>query len=771
MSAKYSKITIEGVVQGVGFRPFVYRLANEMGLKGWVKNTGGKVEIVINTDECEVFLSKIKSNAPIHSHIHNITLKEHKTDKSYKTFEILQSSPHQMPKARGIKQIQQIEFHSISKDIAICQECLKDIKNPKNRHYQYAFTSCTNCGPRYSIINSFPYDRANTTMSPFRMCQECQKEYENPLNRRFHAQINSCPNCAISMKFIHQDICSFNHSALLDCIKAIKKGDIVAIKGIGGFALVCDGRNDKAISRLRNKKNRPKKPFALMVKNIAMAEEISNLSHLEIEALTSAIGPIVLGIKKASDLYSPLVAPNLHTIGILLPYSGIHHLLFEEIDFPIVFTSANLSGEPIISSYRELEDKMSNIVDGVLDYNREIVHSVDDSVLQMVAGQMRVVRLARGLSPLDIELKGIDGSKKCIGMGAEQKLTLTYSVGNKYMISPYIGDLDNPSSMERYEKTLDFFSEECLGSADVFVSDLHQNYHSSTISAKKSTQLSCNHIKIQHHHAHFCAIFAEAMMQNQNITLETKAIGIIWDGTGLGDDGNIWGGEIFVGNLKEIKRVGHFEEFCLLGGEGAIKNIYKIGYALALQFGAKEIIQRYEEQLGDEAKILRQMFEKKINLIKTTSVGRLFDGIANLCGLLDKNTFEAESGMLLESLSLENGELESSQKVCYDFAIEEGVVLISEMILQIQKDILSTNIAKVARSFIYTLANIALCFAKKYPFYPVLFSGGVFQNKILCEDIKELFDSYKIEFYMHKILPPNDMNISFGQAFYAQNSL
>lgn len=755
MSAKYTKIIVEGIVQGVGFRPFVYRIANEMNLKGWVKNTGGKVEIIVNTNDCEAFLSNIKSNAPIHSDIHKITLSEHKTSKNYDFFEIIKSTSSTM----GL-------HSSIPKDIAICQECLKEIKNHKNRRYQYAFTNCTDCGPRYTIINSFPYDRANTSMQPFKMCKECQKEYDNPLDRRFHAQPNSCPDCAIKLEFINKKFHSFNECALRDSINAIKTGKIIAIKGIGGFALVCDGRNNQAISKLRDKKNRPKKPFALMVKNIHMALELSDLSDLEIEALSSPVAPIVLGVKKPSDLYSTLVAPNLSTIGILLPYSGIHHLLFEQIDFPIVFTSANLSGEPIISSYEELEDKIGSMVDGVLDYNREIVHCIDDSVLQMMAGEMRVIRVARGLSPVDIELNEDLDLKTCIGMGAEQKITITYSMGNKYLVSPYIGDLNNPSSMDRYEKVLDFFDETYLGNPDVFVSDFHQNYHSSIKSARKSIEFSCKNEKIQHHHAHFCAIFAEAMIQNKNITPTTEAIGLIWDGTGLGEDGSIWGGEIFVGNLKEKRRIGHFEEFSLLGGEGAIKDIYKIGYALALQTQAKKLISRYEIHLGKEAKILKQMFDKKINLVKTTSVGRLFDGVASLCGLLDKNSFEAESGMLLESLSNQ-----SDDKKSYDFAIKDGVVLISTMILQIQEDILGGNISKVARNFIYTLANIALYFAKKYPSYPVLFSGGVFQNKILCNDIEELFDTYGIDFYMHKILPSNDMNISFGQAVYAQHHL
>ncbi|MDO7253811.1 carbamoyltransferase HypF [Helicobacter cappadocius] len=752
MSAKYTKIIVEGVVQGVGFRPFVYHLAHKMGLKGWVKNVGGKVEILLNTDDCDSFISYLKLQAPIHSEIHKISIKKTISKKLYESFEILESK------------IETIGLESaIPRDIAICQECLDEIKNPKDRHYYYAFTTCTNCGPRYSIINSLPYDRDNTSMKPFQMCAKCQKEYDDPSNRRFHAQPNSCPECGIVLEFHMSSRRSFDNQALKDTIKAIKSGKIIAIKGIGGFALVCDGRNDKTILKLREKKDRPTKPFALMVKDIDMALKVAKLNPSEINTLNSNVAPIILGAKKSNQLHSKLIAPNLSTIGILLPYSGIHHLLLEKLDFPIVFTSANLSGEPIISSIAELKEKMSNIIDGVLDYNREIIHPIDDSVMQFVAGEIRIIRLGRGLAPLNVEFEEKLAPKTIIGMGAQQKITLTYSVGNKYMVFPYIGDLDNLGTIDRYEQMLDFFNKTYLKYPDVLISDLHKNYQSSIISAKKSIQYPCRNEKIQHHHAHFCAIFAESIKQDNTITAQTKALGIIWDGTGLGEDGKIWGGEFFVGNMQNISRVGHFKEFCLLGGENAIKNIYKIGYALALECGAKEFTKRYEIEFGSEAKILHQMFEKKINTFQTTSVGRLFDAVASLCGLLSKNSFEGEAGMLLESVFKNY-----SKKESYDFIITDGVIDFCPMILQIQEDVFNGERIKVARNFIYTLANIAFAFAKKYPELPVMFSGGVFQNKILCDDIRELFDLHKKKFYMHKLLPPNDMCISFGQAVYSQ---
>ncbi|WP_180673965.1 carbamoyltransferase HypF [Helicobacter sp. 13S00482-2] len=753
MSARYSKIIIEGLVQGVGFRPFVYNLATQMGLKGSVRNIGGSVEIIANMASCDEFISELKAKCPIHSHISKITMSEYKTKNVYKDFKIIKSTS------------QKISLESsMPKDIAICEECLNEIRDPKNRRYEYAFSTCINCGPRYTIIDFLPYDRNNTSMKTFRMCAKCQKEYGDCNDRRFHAQPNSCPDCPITLKFYPSG--NLNAQALRDVIVAIKAGKIIAIKGVGGFALICDGRNDEAISTLRSRKNRPTKPFALMVKDIYMASKIADLDPLEIMALSSSVAPIVLSTKKTNDLHSKFIAPNVRTIGLILPYSGIHHLIMQELDFPIVFTSANLSGEPIIASLNELKEKMSSIVDGVLDYDREIIHPIDDSIMQLVAGEMRVLRLARGLAPLNIDLGKNLNTKTAIGMGAEQKITLTYAIRNKYLISPYLGDLDNIDSIKRYEETMNFFNQLYLEYPDILISDMHKNYHSSKISAKKSLELSCINEKVPHHHAHFYAIFAESMKQNNAITQSSKALGIIWDGTGLGKDGKIWGGEFFIGNLKEISRIGHFKEFKLLGGEGAIKDIYKIGYALALQCEAKELIRRYENKLGNEAKMLHQMFDKKINTFQTTSVGRLFDGVASLCGLLDKNSFEGEAGMILESLCKKYPKKES-----YDFSIIDGVVDFSKMILQIQEDILSFDIPKVARNFIYTLANIALAFAKKYPHYPIVFSGGVFQNKILCDDIKELFDTHKRDFYMHKLLPSNDMCISFGQAVYSQYNL
>ncbi|WP_180674062.1 carbamoyltransferase HypF [Helicobacter sp. 13S00477-4] len=751
MSAKYIKIFIGGVIQGVGFRPFIYRLAREMDLNGWVKNLGGRVEILVNRDKSEDFIQRIMDEAPNSSQIYDIETQIYDGNEVLKDFKILES------------QREKLGLQPLTKDRAICDVCLLEMEDKTNRHYGYAFTNCTDCGPRYSILKTLPYDRKNTSMSSFKMCSECQNEYKNPEDRRFHAQTNSCLKCAIDLKFYHQgELKGINEQAIEKCAIALKEGKIIALKGIGGFTLICNAMNDESIQRLRKKKHRPKKPFALMVRDIQMALKLVYLSNQEIEALTSSVAPIVLARKK-NFMDTEKIAPNIETLGIVLPYSGLHHLLFQQIDFPIVFTSANISGEPIIKNFDELLKKLDGIFDGVLDYEREIVHFIDDSVVRLIAGEMRPIRLGRGLAPLDLNID-INSINVCVGMGAEQKSSLTYAYMDEYIVSPYIGDLDNPDTEKRYEEIFDFFGQIYSLKPDILARDLHNNHHSSIISAKKSTQIQCKEIKIQHHQAHFCAIFAEAILQGMDIKKENKVLGIIWDGSGLGDDGNIWGGEIFLGNLCSIERIGHFKPFGLIGGEEAIKKIYKIGYGLALECGANKIIESYEKIIPKkESMLLKMMFEKNINTIKTTSVGRLFDAVASICGLVQNNHYDGQTGMILEKLS--KGSLTQE---CYDFKITQGTILYEKMILQLQEDILTKDFEKIAKKFINTLAKIVLDFALSYPGYCVVFSGGVFQNKALCEKILELFKPHNIRFYMHKLLPPNDTCISFGQAVYAQ---
>lgn len=798
---------MSGIVQGVGFRPFVYKLAKSMGISGYVRNIGGQVEIVIEASKKESFLTMLKDNAPLGACIERIDSIPLKKIKNLKDFKILSSQANLV----GFED-------ALPRDIAICQDCLKEIDNSNCRHYLYPFTACAKCGPRYSMIDLLPYDRTRTSMRDFQMCSQCESEYSNPQNRRFHAQAISCPKCCVNLKFYYKDLNGYliedsasknDEEVLKMCTQAIKNGKIIAVKGIGGFSLICDGRNDESILRLRQRKNRSKKPFALMVKDVSMALKIADLNFTELRSLKSCVAPIVLANKLSYSKVpiSDYVAPNIDTIGLILPYSGLHYLLLKMLNFPIIFTSANLNGDPIIGDFIEIKEKIGNIIDGVLDHNRAIMNPIDDSVMRFLAGDMRVIRLGRGLAPLNLSLhnKTYNKSKKdtqnfIIAMGAEEKANLSYaekligkksrSRGGNFLISPYIGDLKTPSTITRYEKVLDFFAQIYSIKIKAFVSDAHLNYQSTILSAKKSLELRCRHYKIQHHQAHFYAGFAEAMLQNSLFNLDDEILGIVWDGTGLGDDGKIWGGEFFLGNFYKLRRIGHFREFDLLGAEAAIKKIIRIGYALALECGANKLAQKIEKKLAQEGLIIKEMFKKQINTIKTTSVGRIFDAVASLCGILEKSDYEGEAGMLIEKFArkAKNLGLVRADET-YDFVLKSQnkdsqkanknlkngfQIDLAPMILQIEEDLTrgtkdmseynEKTISIVAAKFIHTLAKIALNISRGFPNNSVVFSGGVFQNRLLCEEIKRIFEINNIQFYMHKFTPPNDGCISFGQA-------
>lgn len=804
---------MSGIVQGVGFRPFVYKLAKSIGISGYVRNIGGQVEIVIEASKKESFLTMLKDNIPLGACIERIDLIPLKKVRMLEDFKILSSK------------INLVRFEdTLPRDIAICQDCLKEIDNSNCRHYLYPFNACTKCGPRYSIIDSLPYDRTRTSMRDFTMCLQCESEYSNPQNRRFHAQAISCPKCCISLKFYYKDLngclieentSKSDEEVLKMCVQAIKNGKIIAVKGIGGFSLVCDGRNDESILRLRERKNRSKKPFALMVKNVSMALKIADLNFTELKSLKSCVAPIVLANKLSYPKVpiSDYIAPNIDTIGIILPYSGLHYLLLKMLNFPVVFTSANLNGDPIIGDFMEIKEKIGNIVDGVLDHNRTITNPIDDSVMRFLAGDMRVIRLGRGLAPLNLSLynKTCNTPKKepktfIIAMGAEEKANLSYAEkligkksqiqgqGGNFLISPYIGDLKTPATITRYEKNLDFFAQIYSIKINAFISDLHSNYQSTILSAKKSLEHRCSHYKVQHHQAHFYAGLAEVMLQNSLYTLDDEILGIIWDGTGLGDDGKIWGGEFFLGNFYKLRRIGHFREFDLLGAEVAIKKIIRIGYALALECGANKLAQNIEKKLAQEGLIIKKMFKKQINTIKTTSVGRIFDAVASLCGMLEKSDYEGEAGMLIEKFARKAkkmGLVKANE--AYDFILKsqnqdslknynninnnlknDFEIDLAPMILQMEEELTreaqnmseysEKAISIVAAKFIHTLAKIALRVSRRFSNNCVVFSGGVFQNRLLCEEIKYIFEINNIQFYMHKFTPPNDGCISFGQA-------
>lgn len=787
-------IELFGIIQGVGFRPFVYRLAHTMGLKGYVQNQYDRLFILLEVgtkEQLDAFVAHILSSPPPNARIvkHIITPISQKQSLS-DVFEIRESHANKTFVPILLPQ-----------DMRICESCLADIRT-QGRFYRYAFTTCTDCGARYSIINALPYDRIHTTMRDFALCAKCEADYRNSLNRRFHAQPISCNTCAIQLMLFDSQGTQISADSINDyemiraVASAIKAGKIVAIKGVGGFNLIADANNKEAIATLRKRKNRPHKPFAVMFKSISDIESLSDISAQERESLLSPQAPIVLlerhcragGVidERALDI----IAPHLKTLGAILPYNGIMHLLFDELESPIIFTSANLSGEPIIAKTRELIEKLCKrnaIADLVLSYNRAIHNPSDDSIVRLMAGEMRILRLARGYAPLDLlythsgaqdlesheagdSTKYMDSNiteshTLVVGVGAQQKSSICFLNRHRANISPYIGDLESVDSIMRYESVSAFFNTLYKQTPQIVVCDLHPRY----VSTQKAQSLKASCYALAHHKAHFYAILGEAR------ALDKNALGIIWDGTGLGEDRRIWGGECFLYEADSyagsMRRLWHFDEYALLGGEGAIKDIGKIALSLLIHYDlftspqAQDILHRHfsSEELG----LLQGAYRSRTYPL-TSSVGRIFDAVGFLLGLLQIQTYEGQSGALIESCALEYVRDKTMPKP-YAFSLENGCVCLKGIIESILTDKEARE--KKACRFLETLAHIALTLAKEgieeaQASLQVYFSGGVFQNKFLCDRIHTLFNVHKIPFFMHTQLPCNDSNISFGQAVF-----
>lgn len=622
---------IEGMVQGVGFRPFVYTLALRHTLSGFVLNNekGVNIEVEGSKESLEAFELALFRELPPLARI-DFFSKEALTCKNDERFEI-----HHSEEGKNKSSL-------VLPDMSLCNDCLKELHDPHNRRYHYFFINCTNCGPRYSIIKTVPYDRPNTSMAPFVMCDACESEYTNPLDRRYHAQPISCSTCgptlflrSISGKVIASDEQALQHLAAL-----IRSGNIVAMKGMGGFHLICDASNADVVERLRARKKRPSKPFAVMFKNEEAINEVCELTHHEAEGICSLLRPIVLVKQnKKNGLIAPNVAPKLDRLGVFLPYTPLHVILFEYLKKPIVATSANLSGEPIIYEAKTLVNKLSHVVEYYLDYNREIINSSDDSVLQYVGNKRIVMRSSRGMAPQSFRLKSTD-ERNILCVGAHQKNAIAIYLNHQMIISPYIGDLDTIASCELFEAMLERFKYFYDFEPELIVADMHPNYFSAQWAKKQN--IPC--IFVQHHYAHILSVMCEH-------ALDETVLGIAWDGTGYGEDGTIWGGEFLLCDTKTYERVAYFEPFLLLGGDASIKDTKRILASLLW------------DVLGDEAdgflhhyfdtpslKRLKQVYSKKINAPLCSSVGRLFDAVAVLCGMHERISYDGESGLLLERL-------------------------------------------------------------------------------------------------------------------------
>ncbi len=741
------EIQIKGIVQGVGFRPFVYNLAIINKLYGWVNNDDQGVNIALEGDKVsvDIFIKTLKKTPPPLSKIDSIIIKE-KIFENFSSFDIKKSLNTSSKST------------IISPDMAICKDCIEDINDDENFRFSYALTNCTNCGPRYSIIKTVPYDRVNTSMSEFIMCEKCEQEYKNPLNRRYHAQPVSCEDCGPKIAlYDNKNIeLSSNLKAIIDIAKKIKEGEIVAIKGLGGFHLVCDATNNKSVDNLRKRKNRPTKPFAVMFKNIDEIKKYANISKKEEEIINSKEKPITLvdlDLNQKESKLSKYLAPNINRLGCFLAYTPLHHILFKYLDVPIIATSANLAGEPILRFKDEIINKLGNVVDFILDFNRNIINACDDSVVQVANNDILILRNARGYAPSSFKLdKTIKrkNSKKILALGANQKSTIALAFEDNLILSPYIGDLASISSLEYFTRTIETFKRFYDFTPDILVCDKHPNYESTKWAKTQNIKL----IQIQHHYAHVLSCMSE-------YNLNKDVLAFCFDGTGYGDDGNIWGGEVFIANNKEYKRVNHIKYFKLLGGEKSIKEPKRVALSLLFEvFSLEEVLSLDNSCVKAfstiEVKLMHAVWQKSLNTPLTSSVGRLFDAIASFASLTQTQTYEGETGLQIEMAYNKN------IKEFYSFDINDNQIDLKKAIKEIIKD---KNKEQICSKFINMLVEIIISLSKKYDNLPIILTGGVFQNKTLLELISKRLENMNKEYYYSKKIPLNDSGISIGQIY------
>ncbi|MDQ1264735.1 MAG: hydrogenase maturation protein HypF [Campylobacterota bacterium] len=730
------KIIIKGIVQGVGFRPFIYNQATLAFLVGYVTNNEYGVEIVLDAcrEDVDEFVKLILKNAPSVSKIDSLEVVEMYDEKTYTDFTIKES-----------KALNALSAH-IPSDIAVCKRCQAQMQDSTNARYGYAFISCTNCGPRYSIIKHLPYDRQNTSMGKFKMCKSCESEYKNPNDVRFHAQTIGCYDCGPTLKLLDKDAMAVETKDMIEeVVKYINDGKILAIKGIGGYHLVCDATNDTALSSLRERKKRPSKPFAVMVKDIEAAKAIALIDEDEEQLLCSNQTPIVLLKKSSSYTLSYEVSKNVSQVGLFLAYTPLHHLLLKKLNKPIVATSANISGGIICSSYDEIM-KLNYIWDYCLDNDRDIINRCDDSVAFVENKKTFMLRSARSYSPMYLSLPK-KASKKILSLGANQKSTVSIAIENGAIVSHYIGDLDDIYSVKHYKESIEALLDMYDFTPEVIVYDKHPFYESTKYAKElKAKNDSLELYEVQHHYAHILS----TMGANK---IYSKVLGVSFDGTGYGDDGNLWGGEFLVCDLEGYERVGQFKYFKLLGGEKAIKEPRRVALSFLFELYGKDALNIKNATTASfseyELKTLFRVWQNSLNAPLSSSCGRLFDAVASITGIVQICSYEGESGLLLESLYDEDIE------GFYGFEVVENEIDFS----MVFEEILNEKEQRIAVSkFFNTIVEIIIFFYKRYSL-PLVLGGGVFQNRILLRLLMKR---------AHNIIVPNnflsnDASISYGQ--------
>ena len=731
------KYIIKGAVQGIGFRPFVYRIAAKHNLHGWVQNnaSGVIIEVEGSAKNIETFEEDLQKQKPCHAvidHFESFSL-QLQNDTAFK---IMQSNDTDNISA------------SILPDLALCATCQREMNDPEDRRYRYPFINCTNCGPRYTIMSALPYDRTNTSMAGFKMCTPCRTEYEDPLDRRFHAQPIACSKCGPHLELWSKkgDVVATHDKALMQAVDALRKGKIIALKGLGGFHLVADAGNEDTVQLLRTRKHRKTKPFALMYPTLKDIQTDCFISAEEEDLLCSAAAPIVLLRYRAPIHIAPSIAPGNPYFGVMLPYTPMHILLLQALKRPVIATSGNRANEPICIDNQEALERLCGIADLILVHNRPIVNRCDDSIARIMGGRKMILRRGRGYAPFPIMMKE-EAKKAILAVGGHLKNTVAFAKGNRLMLSPHIGDLDTPEACAAHEEASEAMISLYQKTPALVAHDAHPDYRSTQMASQRFK----NTCPVQHHYAHALS----CMLDNK---IEAPCFSVVWDGSGYGTNGTIWGGEFLTITKDNYERTAHFLPFPLPGGEAAIHDPRRAAFGMLYAMHQAPHRLRFS---SEEQQLLRQSIEQNINTPLTSSAGRLFDGVSTLIGLCHENSFEGEAAMALEFSA-------TKDKDIYGFAMNGHILDWRPMIRNILGDIDDQIPAGIiAARFHNTLTAMILAVAQRQKQKHILLTGGCFQNKLLLETAIEKLQAAGFTPFWHHRIPPGDGGLAAGQILEA----
>jgi hydrogenase maturation protein HypF len=763
------QIRVSGIVQGVGFRPMVWRLAKELGITGNVCNDGAGVLIHAwgHPEALDNFINRIEDEPPPLSRIDSLERSSFSEHSIPNEFQIITSETG-------------INMTGVAADAATCPECLADVLDPNNHRYRYPFTNCTNCGPRLSIVNAIPYDRANTSMQDFKMCAACQQEYDDPADRRFHAQPNACVDCGPQLSLVDQDgVTTEQGDDVIDAAcELIKQGSIVAIKGIGGFHLACDALNAEAVKKLRKRKRRYHKPFALMASNIKMIKSYANVNDQEERLLKDKTAPVVVLTEKENALPDE-IAPGQNTLGFMLPYTPLHHLLLKDMQQPLVMTSGNSSDEPQCIDNQAALDQLNGIADYFILHDRDIINRLDDSVIRVMDNKPRFYRRARGFAPESMLLpEGFEQVPDVMAMGGELKNTFCLTKGNEAILSQHIGDLEELSAIQDYRHQLQLYRKLFEHQPQIIAVDKHPDYVSTKLGKELASEDKLNLEEIQHHHAHIASCMAE-----HGLPLNTKTVlGVAMDGLGFGEDGTIWGGEFLLADYSNFKRVACFQPVAMPGGTQAIREPWRNTFANLLQLKDwQDIANQYADLdiisfLKDKpVKNLTTIIDKGLNSPRASSCGRLFDAVAaaiNICR--EQVSHEGQAAISMEALASSVWQQEADNAYPYNLITGNDIEVLSweplwksllkDLQQQVDQKIMA---ARFHHGLAKAISDVVQQLCVKHKVETVILNGGVFQNRLLLEGVTQGLKETNLKILSPSLLPANDGGLAYGQAVIA----